>query len=58
MSELSNPLNNYWNKQIATGSVQAKPFSGNCMLCAERLTQDDKDHSVCNVCWDKTFEEE
>jgi len=57
MSNLSNPLNNYWDKQVSTGNVQAKPFSGNCMLCAEVLTQDDIDHSVCNTCWDTLAED-
>ena len=35
--------------------VVAKPFSGNCMFCANTLTDKDDDHSVCNPCWDNIY---
>ena len=52
MSELSKPLNDFWDKQINTSDiVVAKPFSGNCMFCLTAITEQDEDHSVCNSCW-------
>tara|TARA_R100000734_G_C3261604_1_gene60135 strand:+ start:339 stop:518 length:180 start_codon:yes stop_codon:yes gene_type:complete len=59
MSKLSKPLNEFWDKQIQHNDVVlAKPFSGSCMFCAKELTQQDEDHSVCNVCWSELGEEE
>ena len=59
MSKLSEPLNNFWDQQIKNSDVVlAKPFSGNCMFCAKEITEQDDDHSVCNICWTKLGEEE
>ena len=59
MSILSEPLDNFWNKQIKNSDVVvAKPFSGKCMFCAKQITTQDDDHSVCNPCWSKLSEEE
>ena len=59
MSKLSEPLNNFWDKQIKNSDVVlAKPFSGNCMFCEKELTEQDDDHSVCNACWEDLGEEE
>ena len=58
MTELSDGLNNYWNRQVSIGNVQAKPFSGYCMFCKNIITQEDEDHSVCNRCWNNIAEEE
>tara|TARA_R100001079_G_C4429000_1_gene143288 strand:- start:911 stop:1075 length:165 start_codon:yes stop_codon:yes gene_type:complete len=51
MSKLSKPLNDFWDVQIANSKVVAKPFSGNCMFCNKKITEQDDDHSVCNLCW-------
>lgn len=51
MSELSKPLQKFWNKQINSGKVKAAPFSGSCMFCNKIITDKDEDHSVCNSCW-------
>ena len=56
MSKLSMGLNNYWDRQIKNGNVVAKPFSGSCMFCAKEITEQDDDHSVCNICWTKLGE--
>ena len=53
MSELSKPLNKFWDVQIANQNVVAKPFSGSCMFCGKKITEQDDDHSVCNLCWSK-----
>jgi len=53
MSQLSEGLDKYWDKQITKGNVVAKPFSGNCMFCSKEITEHDDDHSVCNACWKK-----
>ena len=58
MSKLSMGLDKYQDRQISNGNVVAKPFSGNCMFCAKEITEQDDDHSVCNVCWTKLGEEE
>lgn len=52
MTQLSEPLNNFWDRQVDNGNVLAKPFSGNCMLCKVEITEQDDDHSVCNKCWE------
>ena len=48
---MSKPLQKFWGKQKKVGNVKATPRSGNCMLCANTLTDQDEDHSVCNICW-------
>ena len=53
VSELSKPLSKFWDVQIANQNVVAKPFSGNCMFCGKKITEQDDDHSVCNLCWSK-----
>jgi hypothetical protein len=50
MSELSKPLQEFWNNQIKHHNVKAAPFSGFCMFCNKLITEKDKDHSVCNKC--------
>ena len=58
MSNLSKPLNDFWDKQIQTSDVVvAKPFSGNCMFCLTAITEQDEDHSVCNSCWSELGDE-
>ena len=58
MSNLSKPLNDFWDKQIQTSDVVvAKPFSGNCMFCLTAITKQDEDHSVCNSCWSELGDE-
>ena len=51
--EMSKPLQEFWSKQKKIGNVKATARSGNCMLCANTLTDEDEDHSVCNICWVK-----
>lgn len=52
MSDLSKPLQAFWNNQIANNNdIKAAPFSGNCMFCTKAITEKDEDHSVCNTCW-------
>ena len=58
MSKVSKGLHTFWNNQMNNGSVIAIPFSGICMFCGKNLTKQDKDHSVCNVCWENIGEEE
>ena len=46
------------NDEPELGSpIVAKPRSGNCMFCAEQLTDKDEDHSVCNTCWNRIYGE-
>ena len=54
---LSSALQTFWKKQINNQNVKAIPFSGNCMLCANELTEKDEDHSVCNKCWENLGED-
>ena len=58
MSKLSKPLSKFWDKQIQSNNVVAKPFSGNCMFCNTTITEKDDDHSVCNTCWRNKVGEE
>jgi len=58
MTQLSEPLDKFWDKQVGNGIVVAKPYSGNCMFCEKELTEQDDDHSVCNACWEDLGEEE
>ena len=51
--EISKPLQEFWVRQKEVGNVQAVPRGANCMLCASELTDQDEDHSVCNICWVK-----
>ena len=58
MSKLSEPLNDFGDRQIQNSdNVLAKPYSGNCIFCAKQITEQDDDHSVCNICWTKLGEE-
>jgi len=50
--KMSEPLQKFWSNQKTIGNVKASPRSGNCMLCANLLTNKDTDHSVCNKCWE------
>lgn len=51
--EMSNELQNFWVNQTKRGNVRKTPRSGSCMFCAKNLTDQDDDHSVCNICWVK-----
>jgi len=51
--EMSKPLQEFWIRQKEVGNVKAVPRGANCMLCASELTDQDEDHSVCNICWVK-----
>ena len=50
---MSKPLQEFWVRQKEVGNVKAVPRGANCMLCASELTDQDEDHSVCNICWVK-----
>ena len=56
MSELSKPLQEFWKNQIKNNNVKSSPFSGFCMFCNIKITEEDEDHSVCNKCWNKFTE--
>ena len=51
--EMSETLQEFWVRQKEVGNVKAVPRGANCMLCASGLTDQDEDHSVCNICWVK-----
>ena len=51
--EMSSELQDFWINQQKRGNVRKTPRSGSCMLCANKLTDKDDDHSVCNICWVK-----
>jgi len=56
--EMSKPLQDFWVRQKEIGNVKATPRGVNCMLCANELTDQDEDHSVCNKCWEGLKEDE
>ncbi len=58
MSELSKPLQAFWDNQIANDNVKATPFSGNCMFCTKAITEKEEDHSVCNTYWNNLGEDD
>jgi hypothetical protein len=58
MTQLSESLDKFWDKQVGNGIVVAKPYSGHCMFCEKEITEQDDDHSVCNACWTNIGEEE
>jgi len=55
---MSEELQEFWSDQKDKGNVKHVPRSGRCMLCGRHLTTKDKDHSVCNLCWEELGEEE
>ena len=55
---MSEGLQEFWTDQKNSKKIKSVPRSGRCMLCGRHLTTEDKDHSVCNTCWEEIGEEE
>jgi len=56
--DMSEGLQEFWTDQKNSKKIKSVPRSGRCMLCGRHLTTEDKDHSVCNTCWEEIGEEE